>query len=579
MGDMNNNPNDGNEFDANPITPNNEDSGDMNTMDSVSQSNSNETETFTFDEVPYEQSYETAAESPSKKKPSLKLIAGIIILIVLLAGSLTAYANRNTLANTFALMTKSPVEYYSSIEKKNINKGIDTFTESYDKYLTLYSDQKTKGIGQDTSVKLTVNPQFTSMIGLNDFKSLEAKITSLSKNNNSKSTIGFSYNDQSLVTLNAFINSETGELFASVPELSSAYLLLSLNDLMSYSGETADGRNYTDYIKDMESLLSNESLSPDTLNSLLKKYSAFLIDNIDNIKIEKNVKITASKSNATYNKLTSELNGEDAFNIMSEILNEAKKDETLKKLFVTLNICKEDEYAKLIDDSLAGLDKETMAASSDSVLMNVYVDKTGRIMGREFTTAGDENSSGGGYYTVLKDSKLSYTAWIKENGTNVFEFSGDGTYSSAGFTGDSVLKYSEYSDEYSDYTNYSFNIAAENAKIIKDKGYINGKYTITSDLFMGAEIVLDCTADEKQQNMKFQVMYGNMEAGALTITSKESAYEDFTFPGSSDQVFDGLNDIYSYMGTADFEGFMTHVQDVTGLDLSGLLQSYLFGSY
>ncbi|WMJ85963.1 hypothetical protein [Anaerocolumna sp. MB42-C2] len=575
MGAMNNNPNNGNEFDANPITSNNEESADNNPMDSVSQSNDIETETITFEEAPYEQSYETT-EVPSKKKPNPKFIAGILILIVLLAGSVTAYANRNTLANTIALMTKSPVEYYSSIEKKNINKGIDTFTESYDKYLTLYNDQKTKGVGQDTSVKLTVNPQFTGMIGLNDFKSLEAKITSMTKGDNSKSTIGFSYNEQALVTLNALINSKTGELFASVPELSSAYLLFSLNDLMSYSGEMADGGNYTDYVNDMEALLNNDSLSPDTLNSLLKKYSALLIDHIDNMKLEKNVKITASKSNATYNKLTAELNEEDIFNITTAILNEAKKDDSLKRLFATLNICKEDEYAKLIEDSLARLDKEAKTASSDPVLFNVYVDKTGRIMGREFTTSGKDKTSGGGYTVVSDGSKLSYTIWLKDNGSDLFDFSVDGTNSSSGFTGDGVLKFSGYSAEYSDYTNYSFNITAENAKLINGKG-INGKYTISSDLFMGAEIVLDCNANDKQQNMKLQVMYGNMEAGALDITSKESAYEDFTFPGSSDQVID--NDIYSYMGTADFEGFMTHVQDVTGLDINSLLQSYLYGSY
>ena len=573
MGDMNNNPNEGNEFDANPGTPNNDESMDTNAMDSAVQDN--ETENFTFEEAPYEQTFETAAENSSGKKPKPKFIAAIIVIAVLLAGSIFAFANRNTLANTLALMTKSPVEYYSSIEKNNLNKGIDSLTESYDKYLTLYNDQKTKGIARNTDVKLTVNPQFTSMIGLNDFKSLEAKISSHSKDKNGKSTIGISYNDQSFVTLNTFINSETGELFANVPELSSAYLLFSLNDLMSYSGEAVGGRNYTDYIKDMEALLTNEALSPETLNSLLKKYSAFVIDHIDNMKLEKNVKITASELNATYNKLTSELNGEDVFNIMTGVLNEAKTDETLKKLFVTLNICKEDEYADLVDKALADLNnsKETITADSDPVLMQIYVDKTGRIMGREFTTSGDEKASGGGYYTVLKGSNLGYTAWIKENGTNVIEFSGNGTYSSAGFTGKSVLNYSEYGDN----TTYAFNIDVENAKIIKDKGYVNGKFTITSDLFMGAEVVLDCTADEKQQNMKFQILYGNMEAAAIAVTATEGKYEEFTFPGDSDQIYDGLTDIYSFMGTADFEGFLSHTEEVTGLDLSGLLQSFLFG--
>ncbi len=572
MGDTNNNQNDGNELDTSQITPDSQDNMDFNSADSINQSIENETERFTFEDSPYTQSYETEPDD-SGRKPKPKVIAAFIIIAVLLAGSVFAFVNRGTLLNTFALMTKSPVEYYSTIEKQSVNKGIDTLTEYYDKSLTLYKEKKASGNAQDMDVKLTVNSQFTSLLGLTDFQSIQAKISSLSKNNSGKAAIGLSYNDQSLVTFNTFLNSETGELFTNIPELSSAYLMFSLDELMSYSGDI--GYNYADYMKEIETLLNNDSLSPKTLNALLKKYSSLIIDNIDDMKLEKNVSISASDLKGTYNVLTSELNGEDDYNITAAILNEAKDDNDLKNLFVTLQICTEDEYSQLIEDAITDLNdsKESLTSSGDTLLMKVYVDKTGKIRGREFISGEGENASGTGYYLVTKDSKIGFTAWVKEDGVNIFEFTGDGNNSSDGFTGSTVFSYSEYSADYDDYTTYSFNIDAEKANIVNNKGYINGKYTISSSLFMGAELLFDCKADEQQQNIKFQLIYGGIDAATLDITSKEGTYEDFEFPSDSEEVYDGVNDIYSYMATADFEGLLARVEEVTGLDLENILNS------
>lgn len=582
MGDMNDNLKDGKESGSSQFTPDNRElsDSDMNSGSYERPDFEYQAEQPTYEETPYEQSFETAQEQSSGKKTKPKFIAAVIIIAVLIAGSVLAFASRGTLANTIALMTKSPLEYYSGIEKKTVNKGIDSLTEAYDKYITLYKEEKNSGIAQDTNVKITVNPQFTAMIGLSDFKSIEAKISSLSKGNNGKASIGISYNDQSLVTVNTLVNSETGELFASIPELSSAYLLFSLDDLMSYSGDTIEGYNYSEYVKEIEKLLNSEALSPDTLNSLLKKYSALIIDNIDNMKLDKNVSVTASELTGTYNMLTSELNGEDIYNITAAILNEAKNDETVKNLFVTLKICTEEEYPQLVDNALTELNngKASMTASAEPLSMRVYVDKSGRIMGRELVSSGDAGGDGAGYYIVSQGNKISLSTWIKQNGENVLDFTADGSVSAKGFNGNSVLSYSEFNADYGDYTTYSFNIAVENAKLAADKGFVNGKFTVTSDTLMGTELILDCKSGDQQQSVKFQVLYGGIDAAAVDITSQKGTYQDFEFPSSKDQVFDGLNDIYSYMGTADFEGLLTHVEEVTGLDLSSLFGSLLFNS-
>ncbi|GEM_PF-4737384 len=576
MGDMNNNQNNGNEFDSSQITPDSQENMDYNPADSINQSFENETEPYNMDSSPYEQSYLITPDISSGRRPGPKIIAAFILIAVLLAGSVLAFANRHTLLNTFALMTKSPLEYYYAIEKKSINKGIDTLTESYDKSLTLNKEKKASGAAQDVDVKLTVSPQFTDMAELTDFQSLEAKISSLSKDNNGKTAIGIFYNEQSLVTLNTFFNLETDELFVSIPELSSAYLLFSLNEIMSYYGET--GYIYEDYAKEIEDVFNNDLLTPEILNSLLKKYTALMIQNIDNIKLDKNVSVTASGLNGTYNLLTSEIQEIDAYNMVIDVLNEAKIDETVKKLFAALNICEEEEYTELINNAIKELiaEEELVKESSESILMNVYVDQTGKIMGREFVTK-EEKVSGCGYYYAEKGSKIGYTVWIKEDDVNIFEFSGNGTLNADGFSGTSVLSFSEYSYNFDDYTTYSVNIDIENANIVKSNSYINGKFTITSASFMGGSVIITCTADEQKQNITFQVNYGGLEAVSLDITCKEGAYEDFELPSSTNsQVYDAVTDSYSYMETADIQGFITHLEEVAGQDLESLFNAILY---
>lgn len=529
----------------------------------------------------FEQSFETGSVTGSKgRKPSGKLVAIFILLAVVVIGSAAAYLNRSALSNTYALMTKSPLEYYTYTETQSINKGIDTYTSYYDKSLTEYKALKDAGVAEDVNLKLTVSPQFTSLIGLTDFESLEAQIHSQAKGMNSgKYSVGLSYNGQSLATLNSFINNETSEIFLQVPELSSAYLLFSMDEMMQSYDTDIYGGSYSNYMQKVESLINSDTLSPDVINTLLKKYSSLIIQNIDDVKMEKNAKVTASDINSSYTKLIATLNGEDVYNMGMAILNEAKTDDSLKAIVVELGYSTEEEYASAIDSAIQELtaEKETMTAEEESVVMNVYVDNTGRIMGREFVSNEEGIANKFGYYITNKGSQVGFRVFVSEDETDILDISGKGTYSSAGFNGTATLNYSEYSDAYGDYTTYSFDVAIENAKLDKENNYINGKFTLTSDSLMGAEVSLNCTGDESQQEYLFTVLYGNLEAATLDIVGKKGTYEEFQYPSSSDEVYDGITDISSYMSTMDVEGFTSKIQSITGIDFNSLLSSYLYG--
>jgi len=578
MGDMNDNTTTGNEdFET---TQSSNSSPETNQMDSIQDTNQDQNmdlNTSIIQEDSFEPIIQTVPTEPIKKKSHGKLIALLIVIAIILAGSITAYAKRSTLANTFALLTKSPTEYYSYIERKGLGNSIDKLTATYDKTLSDYTTKKAAGVAQDASIKLTVNPEFTSTLGLGDFKSIGATISSLSKEAKAKTTIGLSYNDSSVITLDTFMDVDTSDLYLQIPEISSAYLLFALKDLMEETGSTS---SYNITSSEIQAFIDNDKLSPEVLNSLLNKYSSIIIKTIDNVKLDKNTVLTASDISSSFSKLTAELNQEDLYNMGMAILNEAKSDQELIDLCVSLEICTKEEFTLGVDAAIVELtnSKETMLNSAETVIMNVYVDKAGNIMGREFQSTVDEVVSSLGYYITNKANKFGFTSWYSEDNVNLVELTGSATHSKSGFTGNTDISYSQYNDMYSDYTTYSANIAFEDANLVENKGYMNGKYTITSDSLMGMEFVIDCTADQKQQQIVFNIMYGNLEAATLDILLKEGTFQDFDMPATTDQVYDALTDYTSYLSTADIDSYITKLEGTLGIDdLGSYIENIISG--
>ncbi len=556
------------------------DSGqDLNPVQDVNFEQDINQNTYLYQDSDIQKSTETTLTDLPGKKSNRKLIAVLIAIVILLAGSVTAYANRNALVNTFYKLTKSPTEYYAYVEQKELDKCIDKLSTSYDKSLIQYAEQQDSGVAQDLNLKFSINPQFTGMLGLGNFDSIEAKLSALAKGGNSNSKLGISYNGTSVLTLDTYMNTETSDLYLLIPELSNAYLLFSLDEMMAESGTVSEDYSYSEYMNKVQSFINNGTLSAETLNSLLKKYSSLAIKNIDNVTLD-STDLTASDISNSFTRLTAEINQEDLYNMGMAILNEAKNDQVIKDLCTALDISTEEEYSQSIDDAIAELNnnKETMIASEETVIMNVYVDKFGNIMGREFKSTTEEVASSLGYY-ITRDSKdFGFTSWVSEDDVNILEITGNATYANNSFTGTSNFIYSEYNDTNSDYTSYSFDIAFENANLTDTTGYINGKYTITSDLLAGAQIVFDCSADELQQKIIMNVLYGNLEAATLEILSGKGTFQEFEFPSDSDEVYDGVADFNSYFETVDLESFIATLEDTLEIEnLESYIQALLSG--
>ena len=506
---------------------------------------------------------------PSSKKPKGKKIPLLLLAVVLIAGAILSYGNRSYIVNQYMLMTKSPLEYYSYVENKNIQKGVDSFTEQYENSIAKYKNQLESGLSTNIDMNLSVSPEFSGMFGMGEIGNVNVTLGNSSKDGNQKATMAISYNNQLAATLNTYYLNETGQIYVQIPELSEAYLMYSFSDLASAYGESIPG--ITDIQRIETSILKGET-SPETLNDLLKKYSKIVVDSVDSAVLDKNVETTVSDISNQYTKITATITQDNVSQMLTNILTEAKDDTELKALAVQLGITTEEEYTQNIEDTLNQLNEnmDTAKDEVDSYNMIVYVDKKGAVMGHEFTTI--DNSPLVGYILTRDGQEIGFTAYLGEDNVKIFDFTGNGEYQNGALTGKATLSVAQYSNDYDDYKTDTFDVAFENASLDQSNGYLNGSFNITSNLLTGIEISVEAKAENEQQDLLAKVMYGNIEALNLNITSKQVPYTDFTLPTDQDQVYDLLTDTYGYASTMDLQGFLSHLEDVLGInDLSSLL--------
>lgn len=514
---------------------------------------------------------ESVLEKPAKKKHNGKLIAIFVVLAVILAGSITAFANRNKLANTLAIMTKSSSEYYAYIEQKNLDTQIDTFTKYYGKSLDYYKD----GLSTENNLTFTISPEFAMMMGLTEIKPISAQFESSTKKGLSNFSGALSYDNKALASLEMLFDMNTYDYYFKVPELSSAYLLMSIKNIMEAETIVDTEFDYTEYMNNISALLDGGLLSEETLNIMLKKYSSDVYHNIKTVEIEKNAEVTASNITSSYHKIAVTMTDKDLYNIAMAVLEDAKADKDLVKILVALQVLAENEYNEAIETAINDLKANEATLTNEPMLsMILYVDGNGNIMGREFNAIDDSNTSFG-YTTTKNGTDIGFDVWFKENDTNVFQITADGTTNKDGFTGDSVIAVNYYDEFYGETTATKLNVALENVKM--ENNYLDGKFTLTADALLGMEIVAEFKAADKQQDMNLKMMAGGVETMGFQLTSKEVPFKEVKMPSSDEQVFDMTNEMESYMGTADLEGFMTNIQNVLGEDFGPLFEGLLSG--
>ena len=533
--------------------------------------NNQKSQDLTYDEFKNNQ-YQLQQKKKSKKKP---IIAALIVVVLLFAFAATAYAFNGTFRNSIDLLLKSPRDYYAYIENKSIGSAVDksiAYNNMSNKnkdevavQLTanLSYDKDTVGAMLQSYTGMTIS-DFESVIGLS-LNSIGFDILSANKDNVLYQNIGLNLNSIDIISGDVFIDYAAKEMLFHLPELSPAYLKQSL-DTSEFGTEDFDYDGFSEAMK---------KLSSDSAGELVKRYAKLITDEIEDVKLTKNEKLTVGELTADTNLLTVSLYPETLKNITIGVLEEAKGDEFILEFLPLFEMTKE-EFITEIDETIEEAKSSFDSLPQDDVvmLMKVYVGNDGSILGRTMELINvHQDTITMGFSSVEQNNKGAYEFYISENNEeNIVNVSGSHSIENKAYTGTATFEV--LSEDTGD---IEFEIEYEDIsyELKNNKPYLYGNINLSSYAMMGMEVALELDVKDDAQLATIKLNMG--KSSLVTLETSTKYLEDFTIPkpDSNAQSFDALTETNEYAATLKLEEYISALSDRLGVDLNGLLGSFL----
>lgn len=497
-------------------------------------------------------------EKPPKKPKVLFIVLAVIV--VLLAGSITAFACVPSISNQVYLTVLSPKNYYLKIEKKAIDSMVDFVSSSYGKQVEQIQKTRENPKTVSTNIKLSLNDDYISMLGLSDVLPLELKTTSSIdlKNNKEKLFGELLLANESFGSMNILTDISTenyGSFYIQIPELSENYIGCNSSELVDEA--SSEEMEATEKAKTFYLNYLAEPTSEKLLKTLLSRYSNIIINNLNTVTLEKNADVSANDVTVKNTKIVVTITSEEMKNIFKEIIDTAKNDTDLKNELIRLETCTEEEYNTFMENAAAQVE-EIDASSEDQLLMTVWVDKNGNITGREFTTETTDDEPVTLAYHTAKDKNITNFEYSQTaDGVTNLIVKGKNTTEKGISNGDITAELGGGGS-----TNYSAEITYDSVtQTNKELGYFSGNFNLSIAQIPSASLKITATGTDKDQTLLYEAIAFGANVGSLEITTAEADFEDFTFP-SSEKVYhiNNSEEMNNYMSTVN-EDYTTKISN------------------
>lgn len=456
----------------------------------------------------------TYSTGPVKKNKSPRKISTAMITIFLLIGVGTAaFAFRNTVLNTFALLTKNPANYYLSIEKTNLNVATN-----------LIRQVKTNdNTAHHTSVEFTLNRDSTNSFlkkytqtGLVDveselgitLKSLKLDQYTAYQNKQYYEKLGLNINKTNVISAQAYL--DNNNITLQLPELSPAYLKISQSDNVAGSGM----------------LFSSKPTNSKELADFIDRYGNIVFEHIKNVSIDKNSKLTRGDISVNCSKLTATIDSKAQENIEAAILKTAKSDNYIIDKLPIFHTTKA-EYIKTVDKLLADFNGGKTGSDRKDIKMAIYVDRSGKIIGRDIEVSRNGNYSKTFSYSLLDKNNKTYIS------LNVYDDKGKSTLTISGNS-------------------------------VKKNGANEGTLTITSPSNKDMKYTMNFSSSDEVQKCKMAIALG--DSSIATINTKVERLKEYKIPkiSETDKIYDFM-DASSYLKTIDTKEYINDLSKKLGL--------------
>lgn len=485
----------------------------------------------------------------SKKKGlALKIIIGIVA--VLLVGGIVVFS-QPTLRNKVFLTVLSPKSYYYSIELRNVKNIADSIGNSYEERRKRLDSQKDGNISNKIGIKIDADESLTSELEIDDVLPFEFLIESSSNmvDGKKKMDIECKTGEEVLIGLNMLMNldqEEYGDTYIQVPQFSSAYLYTSF-------AETEDSKTQSD-MKRYQKIYTNYLNNPTSrkfLSNLIVRYGKLIIETPEEVSVEKNAQYSVNDVTKEMVKVTVSITDADAKVWCAKIVETAKKDDELKKELVRLGICEEENYPELVG-KLEELFNEGEDDDSKKLVMDVWVDNIGKIVGREIYVTTDDKRETDFYYFMDNQDEIDhleigvYDLQDKETSITI---KGNRKKEETGYKGGAVININSEND-----VTKSAKLTFDGVALVdKDYGSYNGNFMLESDMMADGKLQLTLAGEENKQNIKLEEIENNTSLFSVEINQAMEECEKIEYPPEGT--------IYDIQNTEDMEAYLTDMDE------------------
>lgn len=471
-------------------------------------------------------------QPPQKKKGSKKkVIIPVVSVAVVAAVGIGAFAF--TRSNFFQSKFSSPEEYYRSVEEDYI-----------DKEMKALSNAVAEEEFNEITASVNLEDAGVAMLGLSGYISdaevdalgdLEIRINTGEKDGVSGAQAALYSGDESILSANTVIDTDSGDLYVQIPELSESYIRISQDDTSV----------------DFQELIGmSTALDFSSLPDMLPKYLDVMLDYATDVERQDST-LTVGSISQDATLLEVRIGGGQLTDMAVDLMETMQTDKDLEEMLVNLGdyMMATDPYfgysgQEFYDEAMNQLQETLDDARSEGVPesaaieMDVWVDGDGNIIGRTITLVDSEETlevfnvleaqDGGNYASELSVGDIS-------NGDYV-SLEGEGTIKGGKAAGSYRLMSADEEVLQIEMSDYDVKLAEE--------GYLDGTFLFTSDTdpsLSGFGLQAEIHSDSSDIEAVVSILSSDVPIATLNLgLSSAGSYE----PGlpSGETIYDGDDD-------------------------------------
>lgn len=482
--------------------------------------------------------YQPEMNQPPKKKKgnAKKVIIPVVAVAVVAAVGIGAFAF--TRSEFFRSKTKSPEEYYRSVEEAYIDKQLKLISDSAD--IAGYNEVSVSLQADDAGLALLGMAGALSDEELDALSELEVRVTADQTDEAAGAMVSLCSEGESLLSINMVEDRENGDIYMQLPELSDSYIAFDSGDFSS------------DFSGDMQSVLSmNSMFDTSKIADILPKYLDVMLDYaVDVEREDSEISVGGVSQDATL--LTVVTKGDDLKDMLIELMETAQKDTDLEDILVSYwdyamgsydsyysDYTGRDYYEELMDELSATIEsaREEEFPQDAAIKMEVWVDGDGEIIGRTVTISEEgEDMEILRLMSAEKSGEFAQEiAFGDITGDDYYSVEIAGTIDKKTMDGDFSFMYCDEEILQGKIKDYDTELA--------EKGLLNGSFLFEIDDpdMTGYELQVDCAAEEDSMELSISLVNNDVSVAAVNVEMAAGDSYEPALPGR-ETVYDAQDD-------------------------------------